>query len=97
MKPKLIVLAFVAILAFSVLVGVGKCQGTTLSIDPPSATLTQDQIGTIYQVTINITNVTGLWSWVLRLNWNSQVLNFSSSQEGPFMKNSSERENGIHI
>lgn len=68
------------------LVGLARGGGTTISISPSSYTLSQSQIGTSFQINISISDVTNLWSWKVRLNWNPDVLNVTKVGEGPFLK-----------
>jgi len=68
------------------MVNFARGEGTVVAVDPPSYTVTQDQIGKNFTLNINITGVTNLWSWGVRLNWNASILNVTSLQEGPFLK-----------
>jgi len=63
-----------------------NAQGTIIAIDPSLYSTTQAQIGQPFTLNINITNVANLWSWGVRLNWNPDVVNATSVQEGPFLK-----------
>ena len=67
-------------------VSFAKAQGTVIAVDPPSYVTTQDQIGQPFTLNINITDVANLWSWGLRLNWDPNIVNATSVQEGPFLK-----------
>ena len=84
MKTKIILaIAFVLCLSLG---GLARGAGTTISISPSSSTLSQSQIGTSFQINISISDVTNLWSWKVRLNWNPDVLNVTNVDEGPFLK-----------
>jgi len=84
MKTKIILaIAFVFCLS---LPGLARGAGTTISINPSSSSISQSQIGTDFQINISISDVTNLWSWKVRLNWNPDVLNVTNVEEGPFLK-----------
>jgi len=84
METKIIL---VIVFAFCLsLAGLARGAGTTISINPSSSTLSQSQIGTSFQINISISDVTNLWSWKVRLNWNPDVLNVTNVEEGPFLK-----------
>jgi hypothetical protein len=86
MKTNIVLaIAFASIICLGV-VGSARCDGTVISISPSLSTLPQSQIGANFQININISDVASLWSWKVRLNWNPNVLNFTSIDEGPFLK-----------
>jgi hypothetical protein len=86
MKTNIIlVIAFASVICLCI-VTCARCDGTVISISPSSQTLSQSQIGKNYQITINISDVTNLWHWRVRLNWNPNVLNFTSITNGPFLE-----------
>ena len=78
-------IAFASVVCLSI-VGSAKCDGTVISISPSSRTLSQSQIGKSFLVNINVSDVTNLWHWRVRLNWNPNVLNFTSITNGPFLE-----------
>jgi len=80
-----VAIAFVSLICLSIVCS-ARSQGTVISVSPSSSTLLQSQIGTSYQINISISDVTNLWSWKVRLNWNPGVLNFLNITEGPFLK-----------
>jgi hypothetical protein len=59
----------------------------TLGVSPAAFDVSEAQIGGIIQLNITVANVTNLWGWKVRVNWNPQVLNLSQIQEGSFLKN----------
>jgi hypothetical protein len=85
MRIKIISLFIIFVIGLS-MVDFCKCQEAAIAIDPSSYTVSQAQIGTTFQININITDVTNLWSWKVRLNWNPDVLNVTGVTEGPFLK-----------
>jgi hypothetical protein len=83
-KPFLTIVTLVLCLAIT---GLARADApTTISINPPTTQVSQDQIGQPFQVQINVTSVTDLWSWKVRVSWNPNVLNYAGIEEGPFMK-----------
>jgi len=78
-----------AVIAFALCVGMvnfARGDGTVIAVDPPLYNVTQNQIGMNFTLNINITGVTNLWSWGVRLNWNPDVVNVTNVQEGAFLK-----------
>ncbi len=61
-------------------------QSTTLSINPETYEVAENEIGTTFTVDIDVTDVSGLWGWKTALSWNSEVLNLTDIEEGPFLK-----------
>jgi hypothetical protein len=59
----------------------------TVSINPAIVSIAETEIGQTFEVKINVTDVTDLWSWKVRLNWDPTVINFTGVQEGPFLQN----------
>jgi hypothetical protein len=81
----ILTIAFASVICLS-FVGSARCDGTVISVSPSSYTLPQSQIGTNFQISINISGVANLWSWKVRLNWNPNILNVTSGPtEGTFM------------
>jgi hypothetical protein len=60
---------------------------TTISIDPPTYEVAESEIGETFKINITLNDVTNLWSWKVRVNWNSEILNFTEIAEGPFLNN----------
>jgi hypothetical protein len=85
MKTNIILAIALASVIFLSLIGSVRCSGTVISISPSSDTIPQSQIGKSLQVNITISNVTNLWGWVVTLNWNPTILNFTNMTEGPFL------------
>jgi hypothetical protein len=55
----------------------------TLFITPQNV---KGAVGQFITVNISISNVDDLYGWQIRLEWNPQILNFSSVSEGDFLK-----------
>jgi len=55
----------------------------TLYITPQNV---KGTVGQLITVNISISNVDDLYGWQIRLEWNPQILNFSSVSEGDFLK-----------
>jgi hypothetical protein len=55
----------------------------TLYITPQTV---KEAVGHFITVNISISNVNDLYGWQIRLEWNPQILNFSSVSEGDFLK-----------
>lgn len=56
----------------------------TLYISPQ---IVKGTVGQIVKINISISNVADLYGWQVKLEWNPQVLNFSTAAEGTFLKN----------
>ena len=63
---------------------------TTISIDPPTYEVAESEIGETFTVNITLNDVTNLWSWKVRVNWNSEILNFTEIAEGPFLNSTAD-------
>jgi hypothetical protein len=63
---------------------------TTISIDPTTYEVTEPEIGQTFALNITLNNVTDLWSWKIRVNWNPEILNFTEIAEGPFLNSNGE-------
>jgi hypothetical protein len=86
MKTSVILAIAFASVIFLSLIGSVRCSGTVISISPSSDTIPQSQIGKSLQINITISNVPNLWGWVVTLNWNPNVLNFTNMTKGPFLE-----------
>ena len=60
---------------------------TTISIDPPTYEVGESEIGETFTINIILNDVTNLWSWKVRVDWNPEILNFTETAEGPFLNN----------
>jgi hypothetical protein len=81
-------LLVVALLAVTSLVFPNEANAsaeTLVSIDPAIYEVPEPMIGELFQLNLTVVNVTSLWSWKARINWDPAILNFSSIQEGPFL------------
>ncbi|MEM0007888.1 MAG: cohesin domain-containing protein [Candidatus Bathyarchaeia archaeon] len=58
--------------------------GATLYVSPQTV---KGSVGQFITINISISNVADLYGWQVKLEWNPQVLNFSSVTEGIFLKN----------
>jgi hypothetical protein len=89
MKPKLayslIVLVAVS-LTLSLVNPAMAASSTTMAVTPTATTLESTQVGQTFQVNIIVTDVTDLWAWAFRINWNPQILNITNVTEGPFLQ-----------
>ena len=65
------------------MIGVVKAVETIVAVYPQAVTAYVDST---FAVNITIADVTDLWSWGLKLEWNSSVLGFVDAEEGPFLK-----------
>lgn len=64
-----------------------QAEAATVSIDPSTKQVTNAYVGKSIKVNINVNDVGGLWSWcVSNLTFNSNVLNLTDIDEGPFLK-----------
>ena len=72
-------------LCFS-LTGIVKAQTASLSINPETYEVAENEIGTTFTVDLEVSDVSNLWGWVAGLTWNPEVLNLTDIQEGPFLK-----------
>jgi len=84
-NKKLFCVAF--IITCLALTSSAKAQETTISIDPPTYEVAESEIGEIFTINITLNNVTNLWSWKVRVDWNPEILNFTETAEGPFLNN----------
>ncbi len=76
------------IIACLALASSAKAQETpTISIDPPTYEVAESEIGETFTINITLNDVTNLWSWKVRVDWNPEILNFTETAEGPFMNN----------
>ena len=51
----------------------------------PTDTLT---VGSMFQLTVHVDNISNLWAWKVSLAWNASVLHMNGAPtEGPFLKN----------
>ena len=88
MNKKLIVsissaVIFVLIIAFIYLFYFKTENKAALYITPQNV---KGAVGQFITVNISIWNVDDLYGWQIRLEWNPQILNFSSVLEGDFLK-----------
>lgn len=58
---------------------------TTISIDPPTYEVAESEIGETFTINIKLNDVTNLWSWKVRVNWDPEVLSLTEVAEGPFL------------
>jgi hypothetical protein len=65
------------------IIGVVKAGETIVAVYPQAVTAYVDST---FAVNITIADVTDLWAWGLKLEWNSSVLGFVDAKEGPFLK-----------
>jgi hypothetical protein len=88
MKIKNAVAMVIIIAVFSIsLMKPVRADGTpTIRINPASQELPDTIVGQTFGVNITINDVTDLWAWKVRLNWNPQILNITNVQEGPFLQ-----------
>ena len=65
----------------------GSLPNATISVEPTALQLSTANIGQTIEVNVTATNASELWGWdVANLTFNSNVLNLTAAQEGPFMK-----------
>jgi hypothetical protein len=88
MNKKLIVgissaVIFVLIIVFIFLFYFKMENKATLYITPQNV---KGAVGQLITVNISISNVGDLYGWQIRLEWNPQILDFSSVSEGDFLK-----------
>jgi len=57
--------------------------GTTLSVEPAKSSVAP---GGTFDVNITVTNVTNLFGWKIRIDFNSTILNATSLTRGPFLE-----------
>jgi hypothetical protein len=88
MKRKNVIVTMLIMAVFSVgLMKLAKADVTPdIKIDPPSQQLPETAVGQTFNISITINNVADLWAWKVRLNWNPNVLNITSVQEGLFLR-----------
>ena len=64
------------------LLGSGGGLTTTLSLVGPAVL---PSVGSSFNVTLHVDNVTGLWGWGTGMQWDPSVLNLTNINEGPFL------------
>lgn len=85
MRSKKVLWAFLIIpLIFSAVPTCVGAQTTTVSLDPQDATV--PNVGMNFTVNMNINDVTDLYSYELKLYYNSTLLNGTQVTEGQFLK-----------
>ncbi len=79
------ILSIVAVTLFGVFPA--KAQTTTTMIELDPANYVAHSVGENFTISITVTNVTNLWSWVVGISWDPNVLTLiGSPHEGPFLK-----------
>lgn len=84
LKKPLLLIPYILVACLAI-TNVAKAQPAVLSVVPSTSEVSAP--GEIVQIRINITEVTDLWSWKMRITWNASVLNITSMGdmvEGPF-------------
>lgn len=61
-----------------------QTQQPTVTFDPNSYSATS--LNDVFKVTLNISNVQGLWGWDANVTWNPQYLNLTQVTEGDFVQ-----------
>jgi len=82
---KKIIVAASAIIILSILVGymIISSRGTKLVVSPETNTAA---VGQSFAVNIQVSGVTDLYGWEIRLRWNSTILDAVNVTEGSFVK-----------
>ncbi len=62
---------------------VAYAQDTTVHMNPPS---TEANPGASFTVDVNVTDVTDLFSWQVKMQWDQDILEMTSATEGPFLQ-----------
>jgi len=60
-----------------------KAQEPVLSINPPEVEVYEQNN---FRVSINITDVTGLYAWDIKVSFDTNQVNFTDAEEGPFLR-----------
>jgi hypothetical protein len=85
-KNATVIILIIAVFGISLMKPV-KADGTpTIRINPASQELPETTVGQTFNVSIAIDDVTDLWAWKVRLNWDPDILNITDVSEGPFLQ-----------
>lgn len=97
LKRKNLVWLFIILLLFptTALINMGTASPTTtLYVDPPISAKEVTSIGQEFHVRIRVSDVDYLYGWQLKLQWNPNLLNAVSLEEGSFLKDVGETRLG---
>jgi hypothetical protein len=61
-----------------------RAQTTVLSIQP-AAKIVYAEIGGLFNLTIQVNEVTALWGWKAAISWNASILQLNRTREGSFL------------
>jgi hypothetical protein len=71
------------VLCESTFEGSGQAGSATVAVSPPSITAS---IGQSFSIDIDISSVSDLYGWELKLGWNSSLIGLVRVDEGPFLR-----------
>lgn len=82
----ILLIAVISTLTFGCIAPARASGTAVITINPSGNMLSHTQVGETFKVNITINNVTNLWDWKVRVNWDPQILNLTNVEEGPFLK-----------